>query len=67
MASQVKQGIWTVAQAARFTLADALKEDVSEGTPLTAEASLYADLLGAALSAVNWHEIAQHVLGNLDD
>ena len=66
-ASQVEEGIWTIDQTARFTLADALKEEVSEGTPVTAEASLYADLLGAALQEVNWHEIAEHYLTNLDD
>ena len=66
-ASQVKQGIWTIGQTARFTLADALKEEISEGTHMTSEASLYGDLLGAALQEVNWHEIAKHWLENLDD
>lgn len=65
--SQVEESIWTIDQAARFTLADALKEEVSEGTPVTAEASLYADLLEAALQQVNWHEIAEHYLTDLDD
>jgi hypothetical protein len=68
--NQVKDEIWTIDQAARFTLADALKEEVSEGTPVTpvtAEASLYADLIGAALQQVNWHEIAEHWLENLED
>jgi hypothetical protein len=67
VASQVEEGTWTVDQAARFTLADRLKEEVSEGTPVTEETSLYADLLGAALQRVNWHEMADHWLDNLDD
>ena len=66
-ASQVNGGSWTVEQAARYTLADRLKEEVTEGTPVTAEASVYADLLGAALQEVNWHEIAEHWLDDLDD
>lgn len=45
--------------AARILLADRLKEEVEEGIPLLG-ANLYADLLGAALSSVNWHEIARH-------
>ena len=64
--SQVKEGIWTISQAARFTLADQVKEEISDGTP-TIEASLYVDLLGAALQQVNWHEIAEHWLDNLDE
>lgn len=60
--SQVSNGYWTVEQAARFTLADRLKEEVADGSPLTAEPSLYADLLGAALDEVNWQEIADHWL-----
>lgn len=65
--SQVRDGFWTMQQAARFTLADRLKEEVSDGSPLLSEASLYADLLGAALQEVEWQEIATHLLENLDD
>jgi hypothetical protein len=64
--SQVDDGIWTIEQAARFTLADRAKEEISDGTP-TVEASLYADLLGAALQEVNWQEIADHWLENLEE
>jgi hypothetical protein len=28
--------------------------------------SMWADLLGAALSEVNWHEIAEHMLSDLE-
>jgi hypothetical protein len=51
----------------RFAHADRHNEEVSEGIPETAEASLYADLLGAALQQVNWPEVADHWLDNLDD
>lgn len=60
-AKQVKQGYWTAEEAARFTLADQLKKEVTDSAPI-AEASLYADLLGAALQEVNWLEIADHYL-----
>jgi len=65
--NQAVSGLWTEEQAARYLLADQLKAEVTEGTPVTGEASLYADLLGAALSAVNWYEIANHYLADLDD
>ena len=39
---------WTVDQTARFTFADRTNEEINDGTPTT-EASLYADLLNAAL------------------
>ena len=42
---------------ARFDLADKLKDQVGESMP-DLGASLAADLLGAALSEVNWNEIA---------
>lgn len=63
----VKEGVWTVQHAARSFLADRLREEVSYSTPVTSEASLYADLLMAALHEVNWREIADHLLENLDD
>ena len=62
-ANQIKQGYWTIDEAARFTLAERLKEEVTDGS-LVAEASLYADLLGAALQEVNWQEIADHYLAD---
>ena len=43
-------------QAAKFRLADQLKLEVTDAAPLDG-ANLYTDLLNAALSEVNWHEI----------
>ena len=40
--------------------ADALKELIEDMNPLASEASLFTDLLGAALAEVNWREIAKH-------
>lgn len=60
---QVAKGYWTINEAARFTLADRLKDEVTDNAPLS-EASLYSDLLGAALQEVNWLEIATHYLSD---
>ena len=60
-APEVQRGIFTAEQAARCNLADQLKEEVVEASPLC-EASMYTDLLGAALSEVDWLEIADHWL-----
>jgi hypothetical protein len=57
--SRVRSGLWTESEAARINLADELKEAVTEGAPLK-DAGLYSDLLSAALSEVNWLEIADH-------
>lgn len=62
-ANQVEKKIWTVEEAARFTLADRLKDEIEEGSPVQ-EASLYSDLLGAALQEVNWNEIAENLLSD---
>jgi hypothetical protein len=53
---RVRAGTWTAEDAARFNLADQLKQEVTEGVPL-GEASMYSDLLRAALSEVDWLEI----------
>lgn len=39
---------------------DYLEEYVAEMNPLTDSACMFSDLLGAALSEVNWREIADH-------
>lgn len=62
-AGQVERGIWTIEEAARFTLADRLKDEIEEGSPVQ-EASLYSDLIGAALQEVNWHEVADNFLSD---
>src|SRR5712691_4616597 len=60
--SQVSDGIWTREEAARFTLEDMLKDWIEGDSPLADDASLYSDLLGAALSEVDWLEIAANYL-----
>lgn len=45
-----------------LTLADWLEEFVDKMNPLGSDASMFSDLLGAALSEVNWREIASHYI-----
>lgn len=60
-ASDFRRGILTEEQEARYNLAKQLKEEVTDASPLR-NASMYADLLGAALSEVDWLEIVDHWL-----
>jgi hypothetical protein len=43
-------------------LATSLKDWIEELNPLAGEANLFCDLLNAALSEVDWHEIAENFL-----
>ena len=47
---------------ARYRLSERLKEEIGDQSPLVGEASLYSDLLSAAISEVNWDEIANALL-----
>jgi len=53
-------------ERAALTLADRIKEEIEEGSPLT-EGSLYTDLLNAALGEVDWYEIATNLLSDVDE
>lgn len=46
-------------------LADSLKEEHEESMPVP-ESGVYADLLSAALGEVNWHEIAESMIEEVD-
>ena len=61
---QVQDGTWNAEQAATFNLADQLKEETTDASPL-AEPTVYSDLLGAAISEVNWSEIAERLLADI--
>lgn len=54
---RVKQWGYTIREAARCALAEQLQEAMEEGA-IVGAASLYTDLLNAALGAVDWQEIA---------
>jgi len=51
------EAIWDAELAATANLATKLKDSLEDSAPLH-EANVYSDLLNAALSAVDWHEIA---------
>ena len=64
---QVIQWHRTELEAAENMLADQLKEMIEEDNPPEDGASLYTDLMRSALSDVNWHEIAENILGDLEE
>lgn len=57
---------WTRKEVASLELADRLKESITEGNPLS-NADMYTDLLNGALSDVNWMEIANHFLDDIEE
>lgn len=70
---QVREGIWTAQQAERFRLADQLKESFEDFHPFRGEhlakpkePDVYSELLDAALSEVDWHEVAEAFLDGLE-
>ena len=61
---------FTKVERATLDLSDALKEEYENAEydlleQAKATVSIWADLLGAALSEVNWHEIGEHLIGNV--
>ncbi len=54
-------------ERACYQLANELKEMIEDGSPLASEASVYSDLLNASISEVNWKEIANGLLQEIDD
>lgn len=62
---RVSRGTWTREQAAVYNLEGQLKEEVKDGAP-DLGASMWSDLLGAALDEVDWREIAQHYIDAID-
>lgn len=62
---------FTREERATLTLSDRLKDEYEESMQTWLDeshraASVWADLLGAALSEVNWHEIAEHLIDDVD-
>jgi len=56
---------FTKEEEAAFVLADRIKSEIGEACP-DLGTTLYADLMGAALSEVNWYEIAKHRVEDLE-
>jgi len=47
-------------------LADDLKSEIEDQSPIASDASTYADILGWALDQVDWHEIAENMLADVE-
>ena len=47
--------------------ASILKDWIDEMNPLRDDSSMWSDLMSAALSEVDWYEIAENYLSELDD
>lgn len=64
-----KDDTFTRKENATFALADRLKEQHEEAAEewMSDQASFFADMVNASLSAVNWHEIAAHYLENVEE
>lgn len=62
----VTRGVWTETECVKYMLADSLKDWVGDWTreeiSPECQASLTSDLVGAALSEVDWQEIAEGYL-----
>ena len=56
-----KQRLWAGDERAAVKLAEQLEEEVTDAAPDLGR-TLYADLMYAALSEVNWLEIAERML-----
>ena len=64
-----RQPHWTRSETARFNLADQLKADLTDGAGQALKddgGTLWRDLLQAALDEVDWHEVADAFLTDLD-
>ena len=54
-------------ERATLTLSDRLKDELEERqSELAGVTGVFADLLGAALSEINWYEIAEHYIEDVD-
>ena len=61
----VRDGIWTVEIAERAELAEQMRDEVVDASPIEG-ASLFSDLMNAALSEVDWREVAEAFLEELE-
>lgn len=55
---------FTREERATLDLADMLKDEYAEAVPEVT--GLWADMINAALSEVDWHEIAEHYIENVE-
>ena len=59
--------LFTKKERAALSLSEELKGFIEENNPLAGDASLYCDILTANLQEVNWHEIANSLLEEIQE
>ena len=65
---EVRDGTWTEEEAARFWLADRLKDEYEEAAEQRGGyGTVWGSLLGAALGRVDWQQVAQGLLNNIKE
>ena len=67
MEEAVADAVLSRKERACYQLSNELKEMLEDDNPLASEASVYSDLLNASISEVNWKEIANGLLQEIDD
>ena len=58
--------VFTRREQSTLNLAAMLKDEHEEAAPELG-ASIWSDLLSAAMSEINWHEIAEHLIADIDE
>ena len=53
---------WACCAEGAGDLATTLRDFIEEANPLAESASVFTDLLGAAIESVDWHEVAANLL-----
>jgi hypothetical protein len=57
----------TKRESAIYNLSEFLKEYMEENNPIIDSASMYTDILGAALRVINYYEIAKHYIDDIEE
>lgn len=62
-----KVSVWTDEENVKFNLADLLKDYIEENNPLADSATMYSDIMTAALQEIDWNEIAQSIIDDNEE
>lgn len=63
--SQVREGYWTAEEAAKYNLADRMKDEITERA-YGALSDVWLELVTSALCDVDWHSIAEAYLEDIE-
>jgi hypothetical protein len=67
MNNSIADKTFTKKENAKFTLMAQLKNECEENNPLNDNASTYSDMLNAAISEINFYEIASNIIDDLEN